>query len=751
MSDFSIGISGIYAAHNAMSVIGNNISNVATEGYHRQKVNLRPNDPAFEGNLSVGQGVTTLEARRLVDRFLEESILKQHASTTQYTRELSVLKSIENSFGDMTGTGLSNTITKFYNSLNQLASDPQNSVEQNSVSNQAAVLASQFNTIGVFLTELEDQIYLEANNIVEEINLLSDSVAEMNYNIQELGIKGAEGSNLRDKRDQAITEISKLIGVTTQPVDDTGMVNVFVSGFPIVMGTNSTNLELSPVTSSSMGLSPEGVKNFSTEITGGTLGGLINIKNNYIGTIKKQFDDLAVDIITSMNKYHVQGVPSYNVDTGAGGSFKSLDGWPLNVSDLSDFNPPISNGTINVRVTDTTTGVIRRHSINVDPATDTMTTMAAKLDAIDGLSSSVNNTYLHIEADANYKFDFLASPLPKSAPTIFSSALSGTSTVSAGGIYTGNINQNYTMAIVGNATVGTSAFDVEVRDGTGSLVDTVTVGAGYVPSDKLTTVNGVEFSFDAGTVINGETFTVAALNSPTVSGVYTGSTDETYTCTVVGSGKIGVTDGLSLRIENSSGGLVNTINIGSGYGATKPFLFDSSQKSLYLKMESGPVIDGQTFDIVALADSDTSDFLASAGINSFFNGHDAASISVSSTIRDAPSKISVSMGTDMNDNENIMRISQISDKTIEGLGYETHESYYRKIVTGLAQKVNVTTMNQENSQRIMSELKSQRDRVSGVDINTEAAELMIYEQMFQSMAKYMNLIKETMEEIMNIL
>jgi len=42
MSDYAIGISGLNAASRALEVIGNNIANAATEGYHRQRLELEP-------------------------------------------------------------------------------------------------------------------------------------------------------------------------------------------------------------------------------------------------------------------------------------------------------------------------------------------------------------------------------------------------------------------------------------------------------------------------------------------------------------------------------------------------------------------------------------------------------------------------------------------------------------------------------------------------------------------------------------
>ena len=296
------------------------------------------------------------------------------------------------------------------------------------------------------------------------------------------------------------------------------------------------------------------------------------------------------------------------------------------------------------------------------------------------------------------------------------------------------------MTIVGDATIGTDAFDVQVRDIDNVLVETINVGAGYVAGEKLTTTSGVEISFGAGTVVDTESFQVTALSSPLVTGHYTGSTDETYTCTVVGNGDIGITDGLKLKIEDGSGNPATFVNIGSGYVAGET-VWNDVNNDIQLKMDIGTLIDGQVFKIEALADSDTSGFLASTGINTFFKGHSASSIGVNDAISDNPAKLAVSMGNEMVDEKNISRISNLSEQPMSALGQKTLTEYYRSISNGLAQKIRVVSLNESNSEQLMLQLRTQRDKISGVDINNEAAELMVYEQMFQAMSKYMNIVK----------
>ena len=319
------------------------------------------------------------------------------------------------------------------------------------------------------------------------------------------------------------------------------------------------------------------------------------------------------------------------------------------------------------------------------------------------------------------------------------------------GIYTGTDNQNYTMTIAGDATIGTDAFDVQIRDIDNVLVETIVVGAGYVAGEKLTTATGIEISFGAGDVVDTESFNVTALSSPLVSGVYTGTTDQTITCTVVGSGLIGVDDDLKLYIDDGSGEITK-IDIGLGFVAGKDG--DTAYKfnnEIVLKLSPGSLVDGQVFKIEALADSDTSGLLASAGVNTFFQGHSASTIAINDTILDNPAKLAVSMGSEMTDSANITRISKLSEQPMTKLGQKTLTEYYRGISNGLAQKIRIVGLNENNSEQLMIQLRSERDKLSGVDINQEAAELMIYEQMFQAMSKYMNIIKESMQDLMQLL
>jgi len=93
----------------------------------------------------------------------------------------------------------------------------------------------------------------------------------------------------------------------------------------------------------------------------------------------------------------------------------------------------------------------------------------------------------------------------------------------------------------------------------------------------------------------------------------------------------------------------------------------------------------------------------------------------------------------------------VQDEALSSLGSLTCGEFYRQLVANVGLDVSTRDLEQGNIEMIVQNLESRRDDISGVDINEEAAELLIYEQMFQAMAKYISTIQTSMESLMEIL
>ena len=235
MDSYSIGISGLSAAQKALDIIGNNIANAATEGYHRQRINLTPIYSSQVGSVLLGGGVDVVGVSRMIDSLLEQEILQQQSSLGQVSQELATLCTVENTFGELSTSGsLSEIIDDFFNALQDLSAHPGEAIWQNQAVTAAEAMACLFRTLGESLTTFENQIKLEAENTIKRINVLINQIAELNNKIERMEIGGGQANNLRDKRDQYITELSELIGVQTQS-REYGAVDVTAGGIPVVI------------------------------------------------------------------------------------------------------------------------------------------------------------------------------------------------------------------------------------------------------------------------------------------------------------------------------------------------------------------------------------------------------------------------------------------------------------------------------------------------------------------------------------
>ncbi len=656
MWDFAIGLSGLDAARRGFDVIGNNIANAATEGYHRQRLDLAPAYGWQEGELIFGGGVQVEGVIRIIDTLLEQEILRQQSYLSQVSEEWTALRSIEAQFGDLSGgTGLNAAIDEFFGALSELGAHPGEIIWQDQVVMAGESMASRFRNLGQSLSDIQTQIRMEVENAVETVNTLTAQIAELNDNIQRVEVGGPKANNLRDQRDQLIKQLSELVSVQTQE-RDFGVVDVVAGGIPVVMGNSTIELGVGLNDNGLLGVTPAGAYNYYTSIQGGRINGLLVLANTTVANIQSDLDLLAQAIIQEINEYHVQGV-------GSAGSFTQLAGWGMASDDLDDISS-VTAGTIYIRVTDTSTGAVSRTAISVDPSNssyDQLSEIAAYITSnVTGVTASVDSSNrLMIDAETNYTFDFLPAVLPTPTATDFNGG--SPPSVSVSGIYSGAENQTFTFTVLGSGSVGNGTLQLQVTDGSGQPVTTLNVGSGYAAGDVFELDNGIRISLGTGDLVAGD-----------------------------------------------------------------------------------------SFEVDAFAGSDTSGLLAAAGINTFFSGTDASDIAVCSRIAESPACVAASLGPDMTDNANAIRLAGIQDQAIAALDSLTAGEFYRRLVTDIGQQVAVRQMQQDNIEVVVQNLTNQQSEISGVDINEEAAKMLIFEQMFQAMAKYMSTVQTSISTLMDL-
>ncbi|MHC4076578.1 MAG: flagellar hook-associated protein FlgK, partial [Planctomycetota bacterium] len=520
MSNFSISLSGLNAAQTAFNVIGNNIANAATEGYHRQKVNLLPAYSSQQGSVLIGGGVDVKGITRLIDNLLEQEIIRQQSTLGQVLQESITLRTIENGFGELsTGNGGLNTaIDTFFNSLQDLSANPAGIINQGQTLTNAEALAGQFRNLGAFLTALDAQIRLEVENTLDAINTLTYQIGELNDKIAKIEITGGSANSMSDQRDQYISELSELIGIQTLSRED-GVVDVSTVGIgiPLVMGANNNELELAYDENAVLGISIAGTSTCITGIQGGKIGGLLSLKNDIVSDIRDDLDSLAGAIIQKINQYHVQGV-------GSEGSFAELTGWANASGDLTDFSTVVAGYTY-IRVTKISDSTVVRTAIPVlqDAASDTLTEVASFIGAsVANVTASVNSSnQLTITADTGYKFDFLPAvlPTPEAADISFSGTTDPTVTVS--GVYKGTLNEILTFAVSGTGNIGVdSPLTLTVTGSLSGTIGSYNIGLDYEAGKDIDIGNtGIKIALTLGDLNDGDSFDLDVFDNTDTSGL----------------------------------------------------------------------------------------------------------------------------------------------------------------------------------------------------------------------------------------
>ena len=143
-------------------------------------------------------------------------------------------------------TGVTPGLQKLFASLQTAAEDPANIPARQLVLSEAEGLAKRFNTIYDRLYEQNAFINKQLEAVTDQVNQLATSIAGYNNAIAVAAANGQAPNDLLDAREEAVRKLSEFIGVTVVPQDDSSY-NLFIgSGQPLVVGATASRLEVVP-------------------------------------------------------------------------------------------------------------------------------------------------------------------------------------------------------------------------------------------------------------------------------------------------------------------------------------------------------------------------------------------------------------------------------------------------------------------------------------------------------------------------
>jgi len=244
----SAAYTGLSAARAGIDTIGQNMANVNTEGYTRQRVGqssngslagIGPLDTLFRG----GTGVTVDQIQRLGNALLESRVRTASSGSGYAQMTSQVQTSLETSLHEPGNTGLAATLNSFWAAWQNLANHAGEPSASGVLLSAASVLSSRIATGYQDAVDTFDATRSQAQGIVTQVNAIATQVAGLNDQIRQATAAGQSPNEMLDARAKLTTQLAGLTGATVIDRAD-GSADVLVGGNPLVSGSKTHTLAL---------------------------------------------------------------------------------------------------------------------------------------------------------------------------------------------------------------------------------------------------------------------------------------------------------------------------------------------------------------------------------------------------------------------------------------------------------------------------------------------------------------------------
>jgi flagellar hook-associated protein 1 FlgK len=319
----------LWAQQRAMDVTGQNIANINTAGYSRQRVDMQSLGgtavPAFYATSNnVGEGVSADKVTRIRDAFLEGRAQLEHAATASMTVADDTLSQIEQSFREPGDTGIQSQLSDMWAAWGDVHNNSTDPGARTEVLQRTETLVAGIRTTRANLDDQWEADYDGLGTLVDDVNATASSIADLNVSIRRATQSGLPTNELADKRDSLVLKLSEQIGATSTPGED-GVVTVSVGGATLVQGDSVLKLAMvgSNDPDDSSGTPPADPPRLVTSPggmairAGGTAEGQLTALTVTIPTYRNAIDSVAKDLATQLNAAHSAG---YDQDGNAGGA-----------------------------------------------------------------------------------------------------------------------------------------------------------------------------------------------------------------------------------------------------------------------------------------------------------------------------------------------------------------------------------------------------------------------------------------------
>lgn len=697
----SIGLSGASAAKQALSTAGHNIANAQTEGFSRQRVQSDTRQPQITGVGALGSGTIVTNIKRVHDDFVSKEVRSNSSIANGLQTNYDFTSQVDNMLADP-NAGLSPTLQSFFAAINNVSNDPSSQSSRQVLIGEAKALSERFSYLDSRFESLREGTNATLKSHVGDVNNLAKSIADVNWKIvQAKEISQGEPNDLLDQRERLLHQLSEKVVVSTSEQED-GSLNVFIgNGQTLVVGKKASSLALQDnqhdaskleVVYRSLGADAI-VTRF---LKGGSIGGLLDFRENMLDASQNELGRIAIGVSKTFNDQHHKGM---TLENKLGGDFfKAIDKeTPLTLPSSKN------EGDYALKTTITNTDNLTISDYQLDYNNGTYTLIRIKDDNVVGqfssLPSEIESEGFKIEFERGTKIEngdsFVIRPT-RAAASSFSVEIERASEIAAAS----PVRVRKSLHNMGNAKPTlTNVMDINVPSFTtmnGTLSPTITV--------RFIDENHIELLDDKGKVIPAEQLNSQSKAIPATPAVVgENASPATPAIAAIPASMMRSDDDSKLLPTHLETAIKYDPNVGLNLFPTP-----KGMSTGYNVQITGNAKAGDTFVIEYNTDA--------AG-----------------------------------DNINALELGALQSKGTLENGRSNYNEVYSQLVSRVGSKTHELDVNREAQGILYEQTKAQRESISGVNLDEEAADLVRYQQAYQANAKVISAASEMFDTLIGVL
>lgn len=317
-SMMDVGKRSMMNSQTALQTVSHNIANKSTEGYSRQRVETETNVPVGEGKLRIGTGARAAEVTRTNNPFLEKQIQMETGKLGYSEKRSEHLGRVEQIFNEQLNKGLNHFVSDFFNAFQELSNNPESQATRTLVRENANFVAKDFGRVTKSLRDIQDEVDFSIASELNEVNAITEEIADLNTRVMSVEISGAGANDERDRRDLLVKRLGEKLNIHVAE-GKSGEVTI-TAGQTAVLVSGSESATLSAEATPEHDNKREGNVDIvyrqtkytdpmivTDQIKSGKIGGALTVRDETINGLIQNMDEMAYNLARAVNDAHIQG------------------------------------------------------------------------------------------------------------------------------------------------------------------------------------------------------------------------------------------------------------------------------------------------------------------------------------------------------------------------------------------------------------------------------------------------------------